>query len=80
MGPPEVPARAPTCLQLNSDALARRPQPVKSSRTFFFSLFAHVFGTVGAVGQEESEGSSPLFDVKMEGTQLQCIFHCATPL
>lgn len=35
-GPREVPLRAPTCLKLISDALARRSQPMPSTHPSFF--------------------------------------------
>ena len=51
--PREEPARAPDCPKFSSDALARCPQTLPSTHTFFV-FFEDV---VGANGTEAHEGS-----------------------
>ena len=44
--PRQVPARAPACLKLNYDDLARRPQPMPSTHTFRVFSCRHVVGAM----------------------------------
>ena len=56
--PRNVPALAPHGLKINSDALARHPQPMQSAHTVCF--FGHGIGADGAATQEGAKGSSLL--------------------
>lgn len=59
--PREVPTRASTCLELNSDARARRPQPMQSTHTSFFGHAFRADGPVALPIQLQFGGMPPQF-------------------
>lgn len=46
--PQETPPSAPACLKFNSDGLARCPQPMASTHTFFLIVFRARYGELRA--------------------------------
>ena len=60
----KVPARAPACLDFNSDALARRPQHMQSTDTLYFG---HVIGADGTPWRRRVHKDPPLLTTTWEG-------------
>ena len=58
--PREAPACTPDCPKFSSDALARCPQTLPSTYTFWFVFFEDVVGANGTAAHEGSSGFSLL--------------------
>lgn len=65
------PACTPACLDDTYDALARSPQPIRSTHTLCFSLFRHVIGVNDTFAQEGTGGRTriALCDCSCQGAR-----------
>ena len=76
--PREALPRVPTCPKFSYEALARCPQPMPRTHTFFVFFFGHVVGANGTAAQEGSYGS-PLLTTCWGGGYAPVSLHVCVP-